>query len=56
MEMTAKCNKLKELELAPSFGRIAFSSHSFLSVLNKSTSLQTLSLKEVQLSDIVSPP
>ena len=53
VEMTAKCTKLKVLEL--SF-ILAFSSQSFLNILNKSTSLQTLLLKEVQLSDMVSPP
>ena len=56
VEMIAKCTKLKVLELAPSYGRLAFSSQSFLNVLNKSTSHQTLSLMGVQLSDMVSPP
>ena len=60
VEMIAKCTKLKVLELDPNYGRdggrFAFSSQSFLNVLNKSTSLQTLSLKKVQLSDMVSPP
>ena len=60
VEMIAKCTELKVLkvlELTPSFGvRLAISSQSFLNVLNKSTSLQTLSLKKVQLSDMVSPP
>ena len=56
VEMIAKCTKLKVLELAPSFGRLAFSSQSFLNVLNKLTSLQTLSLERVKLSDMVSPP
>ena len=56
MEMTAKCTKLKVLKLVSSFGRLAFPSQSFLNVLNKSTSLQTLSLRGVQLSDMVSPP
>ena len=56
MEMTAKCTMLKVLGLAMTFARLAFSSQSFLNVLNKSTSLQTLSLDGVQLSDMVSPP
>ena len=57
VEMTAECTKLKILELAAELGRIAFLSfQSFLNVLNKSTSLETLSLKRVQLSDMVSPP
>ena len=56
MEMTARCTKLKVLELTPWEGRLVFSSQSFLNVLNKSTSLQTLSLVGVQLSDMVSPP
>ena len=52
MEMTAKCTNLKVLEHVGG----AFSSQSFVNVLNKSTSLQTLSLDEVMLSDMVSPP
>ena len=56
VEMTAKCTKLKVLELVKGFGRLEFSSQSFLNVLNKSTSLETLSLKWVKLSDMVSPP
>ena len=56
VEMTVKCTKLKVLELASSLGRLAFSSQSFLYVVNKSVFLETLSLKRVQLSDIVSPP
>ena len=55
VEMTAKCTKLKVLELG-GFERLAFSSQSFLNVLNKLTSLQTLLLERVQLSDMVSPP
>ena len=56
MDMTAKCTKLKELGLAAQYNDLAFCSQSFLNVLNKSTSLQTLSLWKVQLSDMVSPP
>ena len=57
VEMTAKCTKLKVLELSPDYNdNLSFSTRSFLNVLNKSTSLQTLSLKKVQLSDMVSPP
>ena len=59
MDMIAKCTKVKVLQLTPpfaGFGRLAFSSQSFLNVLSKSTSLQTLSLGEVQLSDMVNPP
>ena len=56
MVMTAKCTKLKVLELVAEREIFAFSSRSFLNVLNKSTSLQSLSLKRVQLSDMVSPP
>ena len=52
MEMTAKCTKLKVLE----FTGAHLGTITFLNVLNKSTSLQTLSLNEVQLSDKVSPP
>ena len=60
LEMTAKCTKLKVLELAAEksfifMGRIAFPTQSFLNVLNKSTSLQSLSLEGIKLSDIVSP-
>ena len=52
MEMTAKCTKLKVLELTlADLGTIAF-----VNVINKSTSLQTLLLGRVQLSDMVSPP
>ena len=56
-EMTAKCTKLEVLELTrySMIGRLVFSFQSFLSVLNKSTSLQTLSLRGVQLSHMVSP-
>ena len=71
MEMIAKCTKLKVLTLgwylvlAPlklptgkheKIGTPTFSSQSFLNVLNKSSSLQNLSLYQVQLSDMVSPP
>ena len=57
LEMTAMCTKLKVLEFSPYYDdNISFSTRSFLNVLNKSTSLQTLSLLEVQLSDMVSPP
>ena len=60
VEMIAKCTKLKVLEFSPSYfedyAKILFSTQSFLNVLNKSTSLQTLSLEEVQLLDMVSPP
>ena len=56
VDMTAKCTKLKVLELGPSFGKFAFSIQSFLNVIKKSTSLQTLQLGGVQLSDMVSPP
>ena len=58
MEMTAKCTKLKVLEFSPGIlaKNISFSTRSFLNVLNKSTSLQTLSLRGVKLSDMVSPP
>ena len=55
VEMTAKCTKLKVLEFK-GYDPISFSTRPFLNVLNKSTSLQTLSLKRVQLSDMVSPP
>ena len=57
LEMTAKCTKVKQLELAAEYERWAVVSfQSFLNVLNKSTSLQTLSLGGVHLSDMVSPP
>ena len=57
VEMTAKCTKLKVLKLSPEWiDLISFTTQSFLNVFNKSTSLQTLSLKKVQLSDMVSPP
>ena len=68
LEMTAKCTKLKVLKFFtlksgerlsityPGYKTILFSSLSFLNVLNKSTSLQTLSVEKVELSDMVSPP
>ena len=58
VEMTAKCTKLKVLEFSPTayYATIPFSIRSFLNVLNKSTSLQSLSLNKVQLSDMVNPP
>ena len=63
VEKTAKCTKLKVLKFSGSPDdinlcpeSISFSARSFLNVLNKSTSLQTLSLERVQLSDMVSPP
>ena len=52
VEMIAKCTKLKVLK----FAWLAFSSQSFLNVLNTSASLQTLSLENVHLTDMVSPP
>ena len=55
VEMTAKCTKLNVLEFS-GYDSISFFTRSFLNVLNKSTSLQTLSLEGVQLSDMVSPP
>ena len=36
--------------------KVDISQKSLVKFLNKSTSLQTLSLEEVQLSDMVSPP
>ena len=66
VEMIAKCTKLKVLELARKrsrmeirsgrIRRVAIPPQSLLNVLSKSTSLQTLSLERVQLSDMVSPP
>ena len=59
VEITAKCTKLKVLEFSPTIYHsdyISFSIGSFLNILNKSPSLQTLSLVRVKLSDMVSPP
>ena len=63
LEMTAKCTKLKMLELASGLKRIAYplrhlsiSKKHLVEFFNKSTSLQTLSLKNAQLSDMVNPP
>ena len=56
VEMITKCTKLKVLVLAMTFGWLTFSTRLFLNVLNKSTSLETLSLEGLQLSYMVSPP
>ena len=53
LQTIGACTKLKVLVLD---GWIKFSTRSFLNVLNQSTSLQTLSLREVLLSDMVSYP
>ena len=53
LQMIGACTKLKVLVLD---GWIEFSTRSFLNILNQSTSLQTLSLREVLLSDMVSYP
>ena len=55
VEMIAKCTKLKVLGFLAHHD-ILFSTRLFLNVFNTSTSLQTLSLDGVKLSDMVSPP
>ena len=58
VEMTSKCTKLKVLKVfeLTGFTDADLGTIAFLNILNKSTSLQTLSLWGVQLSDMVSPP
>ena len=53
LRMIGACTKVKVLVLD---GGVEFSTQSFLNVLNKSTSLKTLSLMGVQLSDMVCHP
>ena len=55
LQMIGACTKLRVMKLHVDFiKRVVFSTLSFLTVLNKSTSLQTLSLFGVYLSDMVS--
>ena len=53
LQMIGACTKLKVLALDET---LKFPTQSFLNVVEKLTSLQTLSLQKIQLSDMVSPP
>ena len=52
LQMIGACTKLRVMKLHVGF--VVLPTQSFLNVLNKSTSLQTLSLQGLQLSDMVS--